>query len=363
MVLPVSALSALVLAAGAGGASAAPSRATQAVSGFPAPQGAGISTEIVLDNGGYKQCLNYAQGLINPGTKVILYTCNPNDLASQWLTYPDDTIRPYRNVTMVLTVVNGKLVLESAQGGSGDEPENWYFSPTGEIINGQTTPGSNHLVLNDPGYRTANGTQLIVYNQPTVTSNAHWYVPKAHYATSKLTSRPDTGGDGTWATDTIARNSMVVYMGSPGALPSGAYYYQAGVADTGTFITSAGSRTPNQDGTDAGLTLGTALGGTITGGAGYHVSTSKFVSGAPAAAYSGAQPATADWAGLWFPGETSFGEDGIDSTGPDQEDWTYLTGKDACGQTETWVEAGYDSLGQSANAGNVTAPTASNCPG
>jgi hypothetical protein len=371
VLLPVTALSGLILATSAGGASAAPTHPASpaAAAGFPAPAWDGVSTEIVLDNGGYKECLNYSGGKTTAGTKVQLWTCNSNDVASQWLTSVNDTIAPYNNDNMAVTSVNGQLVLEPLD--STPRDNRWYFSADGEIVNGISSPPASPYVLNDPGYRTANGTQLISYQQGAVTDNAHWYVPKAHYATSRLTGRPDTGGNGIWATDSITRQSMVIYTGPDGPLPHpGSYQFDASVVDSGTFTTIPGAYTPNQDnpqGVPTASTLGPIpLSGSITGHAFYRFDFPSFVGQAPAAAYSGAaQPTTLSWPLLYFVSgdQYTLSADDLFTDGAEQQDWNYVSIMDACGQFETWTEAGYDGLGQSADAGNITDPAVSGCSG
>jgi Ricin-type beta-trefoil lectin domain len=369
VLLPVTALSGLILMTGAAGASAAPIRGASpaAAAGFTPPPDAGVVTEIVLDNGGYKRCLNYTGGKTTEGTKVELWTCNSNDAASQWVISVNRTLEPYNNPSMTVSSVNGQLVLTSIERPIGNDY--WYFSADGEIVNDASSPPASPYVLNDPGYRTANGTQLITYQQGAVTSNAHWYLPKAHYATSKLTSRPDPGGNGAWATDTITRQSMVVYTGPVGPLPNPHnYQFDASVVDHGNFTTIPGAYTPNQTGQfgPTNQVLGPIpLFGTITGHANYIIQQPHFVSRAPAAAYSGAsQPATGSFPYLFFPPPTawSLGAATPETTGADQDDFSYVSGMDACGQFETWTQLGDDYLGQNADAGNITAPTVANCP-
>jgi hypothetical protein len=70
-------------------------------------------------------------------------------------------------------------------------------------------------------------------------------------AVTHITGRPDSGGAGTWATDTFTRTLTLTYLGKggPAATP---YQYMAAVADSGTALNLPGQLTPNQGGKDAG---------------------------------------------------------------------------------------------------------------
>jgi hypothetical protein len=345
-------VAAVAVAGLAGGGAVLAGGAGAATASFAAPSGAGVVTEIVLDNGGYTKCLNDYKQNVSAGAPIALYTCSATDPGSQWLTYPDNTIRPYRAPGMALTAnANNHLVLESV---TGSTAQTWYFDSSGMLVNGETTAGQTNYVLNDPGYNTANGTQAIIWNQAAITTNAHWYVTKARYGSaSTLSNRPDSGGGGNnWANDHMTRQSMVVYMGDQTA---GTHTYQGSVSDTGTFSALAGELTPNQ-GADPGLKLGDSLGGTLYGRTGSGFTTDQWVSRGPGASYSGSNPATGTWYELFFPAGTTFGGSGIDNDGPMQWAWSYASSKDDCGNIEHWVDASYSNSGQSATAGDITAP-------
>lgn len=324
----------------------------------------GVVTQLVLDNGGYKSCVNDYGHDTKPGAPVKLYTCSSSDPASEWVTYPDDTIRPYDDQSLDLTVGSGnKIVLEPPISG-GNVDQVWYIRADGTLVSASTTPGSTNVVLNDPGYVTKNGTQLIAFNQLAATSNAHFWLPKARYATSRLPARPDPrtvdadvpGYD--WANDNITRTSMVLYMGD-GAV-SGTHLYESSVYDAGRFRTIPEGPVPNQNqngGSPSGQTLGTALSGAVTGNYWSGFSSNQFVSRAPAASYTGNGPIAVNyWHQLFF--AASANVTGGAWTTPEAFDWywTYVSNKDACGKTETWVEAIFNNSGEGTSDGNITAP-------
>jgi hypothetical protein len=241
----------------------------------------------------------------------------------------------------------------------------------GLIVNGITTGGTDHYVLNDPAYSTANGTQQQIWNQGGVTDNAHWWAPPAHYGNSghgsTLTNRPDSGGGGNnWANDDIGRLSMVIYMGDTTA----GHTYQGSVVDApgSGFTALAGELTPNQGCTGCnGKKLGDSLGGRMTGATGYSFTTDQFVSSGPGASYTGSNPtSTSTWPKLFFSPATTLAPTGlngtsaangyIDSSGSVPWGWSYTSDPDNCQKVESWVDATWTSSGQSATAGNITAP-------
>ena len=160
------------------------------------------------------------------------------------------------------------------------------------------------------------------------------------------------------------------FTGPDGPLPHpGSYQFDASVVDSGVFTTVPEAYTPNQDnpqGLPSAPTLGpNPLSGEITGHAFYRFDFPSFVGQAPAAAYSGAdQPSTLNWPLLYFVGGDQYtlsADDNLFTDGAEQQDWKYVSIMDGCGQFEIWTEAGYDNLGQSADAGNITAASGSGC--
>lgn len=342
----------LASAATAGAATASPAA-------FPAPAGAGIVTQVVLDNGGYTLCLDDISQNVKAGAKVGIWGCNASDPAQEWVTYPDGTLRPYSDTGDAVSVNSSKdVVLEAVN--AADTSQQLYYRADGTIVDGLTTAGTNNQVLNDPDYTTTPGAQVILFNQPAVTANAHWWLTNARYGSSALSNRPDSGGNGNWANDSTTRAAMVVYEGDA---TTGTHTYQGSVSDTGSFGALAGADTPNQGGTDAGLKLGDSLSGTLAGSTGFAFTTNTFVSTAPASSYSGSNPTgTGSWYELFFASSTTFAGAGIDNSGPAQWAWSYTSAKDNCGTVEHWTDASYNSGGQDSTAGNITAPAAGSCP-
>lgn len=332
-------------------AAAAGASASVNTPAFTAPAGGGVVTELALASTGYTKCVNdYGQDHAI-GAKVALYTCNSADPGSQWVTFPDGTFRPYSDTSLVMAVnpVTNKIVLEPAGIGSPSAAAVWYIRDDGTLVSNLSNEGVNNKVLNDPGYNAANGTQLISWNQPVATGNAHWWVTKARYASSTLSNRPDSGNGGSnWANDRITRGSMVLYMGGP----SGSNGYQASVYDVGSFHALAGVLTPNQV-TYAGDKMWDSTGGTLAGFANYQFVSSSFVTRFPAASYSGSTPTTGDWPKLFFPAG-AVSSTGMYGSGPVDWHWGYMqTSNDSCGVMESWLDAGWNNGGGTSSAGNI----------
>ena len=106
---------------------------------------------------------------------------------------------------------------------------------------------------------------------------SHFGPPRnALTATTSLTNRPDGGGNGNWAIDTVTRTLTITETGHTGAV----YDYTATVSDTGTFKTITGAFTPNQGGTNHGKKIKGTVQGTMTGTANYSFTASSLPSNA-----------------------------------------------------------------------------------
>lgn len=305
----------------------------------------GVTTEIVLANGGYRQCLNDWGQITVPGARVTLYACGTGQAANQWVTFPDSTIRPSLNTAMALTV-NGsnQTVLEPATGATA---QNWYYRDDGALVSGLTNAVGVSYLLNDPGYNAANGVQQIIWNEANwqaPTTNAHWWVTKARFASSTLSDRPDSGGNGNWANDHLARGAMVLYMGD---ITPGTHTYQGDVRDVGTFSALAGAFAPNQ-GQFPGSKVANSVTGPAVGGTGYSFTSDQFVSRFPASAYSGGTPTTGSWPSLFYASTATIGGPGIMNSGPVQWSWKYNY------KTQQWIDAAFNNGGQFDGSGNIT---------
>lgn len=332
---------------------------------FTTPAGGGVVTELVLANGGYRQCVNDYQQNLSAGAKVALYACgNGTAVANQWVTFPDNTFRPYADTNLAMTASAGNTIVLEPVSGSPTTSQTWFYRADGMLVSGTSVAGSGDKALNDPGNVSKNGTQLILFNQgsvlPDVTDNAHFWIKGATFATSTMNPRPDSGGNGNWSNDTVHRYSMLLYMGTRA---SGSHAYRASVYDQpgSTFSGLAGTFTPNQNGSDAGLKLGDSLDGAMVGLAGFGFNASDPPVTHPAGAYSGQNPPTSTWYELFFTASTTFGGDGIENTGPVAWNWYYTSGKDNCGNIEHWVDAAWNNGGQAAAAGNITAVSGAAC--
>lgn len=331
------------------GATVMPSAGSAAVA-FTTPPTAGVVTELVLDNGGYTKCVNdYGQNHVL-GAPVKLYTCNASDPASQWVTFPDGTLRPYTNTNLALTVdSSNRMVLGNATGMSARDV--WFIRDDGTLVSELTTAGTNNLVLNDPAFATANGTQLILWDEHgAAQANEHFWVTKARYAVTTLSNRPDSGGNGNWANDHMSRASMVLLMGgSPGN-----WDYQSSVYDTGSFHGLAGAFTPNQDITYKNDTQADSSGGTLVGFANYHFTASSLASAYPPATGSGSGPSsTGNWPKQFF-AVGAVTDAGIYNDGAVGWHWGYMqTTADNCGVMESWLDSAANSGGQVDSAGNI----------
>jgi hypothetical protein len=149
----------------------------------------------------------------------------------------------------------------------------------------------------------------------------------AHHLTVKaatwLEGRPDSGGNGNWATDRMYRELTITGTG-PAA--GGGYGYTATVEDVGGFRTDQGAYTPNQGGTYSGDKIRGQVSGWFSGKASYSFTASTLPSTAKNAGVPGSEdgaPATAeqttsDWYEQAFPAGTTFGGAGIGNWS-----WTY----------------------------------------
>lgn len=161
-------------------------------------------------------------------------------------------------------------------------------------------------------------------------------------AVTGLSGRPDSGGNGNWATDAISRVLAITQTGT--------HLFTATVTDTGSFSAIAGAYTPNQGGADAGQRIDGRVTGTIAGKASYSFTAST----APQAALVpfmeiGTGTPTSTWYELAFPKGTVFGGAGLGAWS-----WTY-TSNGACGSfPQRWTDAFSTGGGQEYQDGNIT---------
>lgn len=303
-------------------------------------------------------CLDDFKQNVTSGAPVVLWTCSSTDSAQQWYMAGDRTIRLGSPTTgPALDLVSGKVVL----GPPSDANTRWQ--PLGDwgLVNlGQSAPGTGSdgptlWQLNDPGYATANGTQLISFKRTpgNPTANAQFNMPGTSYAQTAYTSRPDGGVAGdNWALDSATRFASITALGSGN--------YEGSVADDyGTFLTVPGNTAPNGSGTIANVVKGTFNG---TGGYTFTAAGgSPSASHVPGTAFGGPSPAgdpgdgasTGNWYQLFFPAGTTYGGPGFDGGGPMGWAWTYS----ACGGSptaSTWADTAANGSGSGSADGNIT---------
>lgn len=151
-----------------------------------------------------------------------------------------------------------------------------------------------------------------------------WQQPqqKTFTAETYLTNRPDSGGNGNWADDTIDRTITITETGHNG----GTYDYTAVLKDTGTFKTINGAFTPNQGAPNTGRHIKGADEGQMSGTADFTFTATKQPNsgsnlGVPTTENGAAQTTpetTSDWYEQAFPTGTQFGGTGIGTWS-----WTY----------------------------------------
>jgi hypothetical protein len=156
-------------------------------------------------------------------------------------------------------------------------------------------------------------------------------------AMSSVTNRPDSGGHGTWATDTLTRSISITRQHATKATDCGptattCWFYTGMIADNGTFTTVTGADSPE---------AGTAISGTVVG-----ASKIEFYATSDApnpalvdATVNGSAHPTGQWAAMFFPAGTTV-------TDSDLLDWAWTY--QAAATCEKWVNA------KAGNTGDIT---------
>jgi hypothetical protein len=182
-------------------------------------------------------------------------------------------------------------------------------------------------------------------------------VAPAVTASTQLSNRGDSGGNGDWATDAMTRRLVITQTGRSGSTR----IFTAAVTDTGRFTTIPRAYTPNQGGADLGLKIAELLQGTFTGKAAYSFTANaspqaSLVPRAENGTPSSGPKTTSLWYEQAFPAGTAFGGTGITTWG-----WNYTAtavtflrggGFNLC--TQKWSDASTNNGGQDANSGNIT---------
>jgi hypothetical protein len=172
--------------------------------------------------------------------------------------------------------------------------------------------------------------------------------PTTETATTHVYNDPDSGNGGTWATDAFDRTLTVTLTNATALTDT----YTATVSDSGTFVTIAGAKTPNQS--DAGEVISHSVKGTFSGTASYTIT-------APASDALGAPvPATLNdnntaAAGIYTTGnwpDLAFATPATANVVLGAWSWTYTTPAG-----ETWTDAYNNGDGNLVADGNITGLT------
>jgi hypothetical protein len=151
-------------------------------------------------------------------------------------------------------------------------------------------------------------------------------------AVTRLEARPDSGGNGNWATDRMYRELTVT---ETGPVPGG-YAYTAMVEDAGGFRTDHGAYTPNQGAPYTGDKIHGQVSGWLAGKASYSFTASTLpskkknagVPGSESGAPATPEQTTSNWYEQAFPAGTTFGGAGIG-------DWSWKYAGPVCRTYET----------------------------
>lgn len=164
-------------------------------------------------------------------------------------------------------------------------------------------------------------------------------------ATTAMSNRDDSGDGGNWALDTITRTASVslkapASVSNCGAGATTCYLYEGTIADTGSFVSVTGAKTP----ADGGKTINGTVMGSLTGGSAveFYASSNSPTAAVPATT-SGDSPSTTDWVKQFFAPGTTFSTPQLLNWS-----WTYL----APNTCEKWVDA---LAGQTGNIAGVNA--------
>jgi hypothetical protein len=173
----------------------------------------------------------------------------------------------------------------------------------------------------------------------------HRPAPTKVVASTRITGRPDSGGNGNWATDAMTRTLTIRHLKGQN--------YVATLADTrGTFVTGRGDFVPNQA-ADPGVKFTQRIGGTFSGAASFSFTASRTPNAnlVPRRATGSGPTDTSDWYKLAFPAGTVFGGTGI----LNNWGWSYTTSQ-GCRtvsrhhrttvQPQTWKDFASDNSGQ-----------------
>ena len=176
------------------------------------------------------------------------------------------------------------------------------------------------------GYVTMRAKQVLKYWLPAIGASAILPIAAASAAhgsvhqykvtaTTHLSARADSGGNGTWALDNFTRVATVTSQGSVPPVNCGSSYtgpcyaYTASLKDSGRFMTINGAFAPNQGAPYTGMLIASRVKGQFKG---YGTFTTFFATAKPKAQlvpkYVAGNPAgdeSSNWPTLFFPSGTT----------------------------------------------------------
>lgn len=177
------------------------------------------------------------------------------------------------------------------------------------------------------------------------------FTPVTATADTSVSNRDDSGNNGNWATDAFTRTVTVTrHSASPagncGAAAAKCWFYTAALADTGTFTTDTGAKSPN-----AGTVINGVVDGTFTGGSDieFYASSDTPSAASVPGTVSGDMPSTTNWAAQFFPAGTVFSTPNLTDWS-----WTYVAPK-TC---EKWTDAVGNGDGHLSGDGDITGTNA-----
>ena len=162
------------------------------------------------------------------------------------------------------------------------------------------------LVMSGVSALAIAGSALAVSAAPASASAArHVHRTSGVVASTHITGRPDSGGNGDWATDAMTRTISIRHT-------TGTSYVATLTDSRGTFVTGQGDFVPNQT-ANPGVKFTQRIGGTFSGTASFSFTATNAPNASlvPRRATGSAPTDTSDWYKLAFPAGTVFGGTGI----------------------------------------------------
>ena len=188
-------------------------------------------------------------------------------------------------------------------------------------------------------------------------------------ASTSVSNRDDSGGQGNWATDAFIRSITITrHEAAPvsncGGTVAACWYYTGTITDSGSFLTGSGDKTPNATCTEpapsgascADLVINGQVAGTFTGGSHieFYASSNAPNASLVPSTVSGDVPSTGNWFKQFFAGGTSF-------SGPaNLIDWSWsYSAPSTC---ETWTDAYNNGAGDGTYAADGNIAGINECP-